>query len=402
MQDERFVHAVVAQVGRGTVVEVEGGRLSFQPTAAFAELAGDEVGRLPTRVLGADSSNTAVALGERLLFKAFRRLQPGINPEVEIGAFLTDVVPFDHVARVAGAIHFDRPDGRYTLGVLQEFVLNQGDGWRFAREYLEHYLERHSGTEPALASDHGGFEQMIAILGTRTAELHLALARPTGDPAFDPEPVTREAVAGWAERIAADVQLTVDRLAAARDGLPPAAHEAAERVNRARDALAAHARALGAAVDPTGLCCTRLHGDYHVGQVLVAKNDFVIVDFEGEPQRGIEERRAKHSPLRDVAGMLRSFDYVRHAARAKVEALQPSARLAELSDAWAEASSRVFLDAYRARAESSCLTGDWSAARQLVDLFTLEKALYEVRYELDNRPDRLVAPLGALVRIAGG
>jgi maltose alpha-D-glucosyltransferase/alpha-amylase len=350
-------------------------------------------------VLGADSSNTSVALGERLLFKALRRLQPGINPEVEIGAYLTDVEPLRSVSRVAGAVYFDAPDGTtYTLGVLQEFVLNQGDGWRFAREYLEHYLERQgASTESASADEHGGFLSMIATLGRRTAELHVALARQHGTPDFDPEPVPTDVLGEWARRIEGDLRDTLRRLEGARDRLPAAAVPLAERVLAASDALSDRIRECAAA-DTHGLCRTRHHGDYHLGQVLVAKNDFVIVDFEGEPQRPIAERREKHSPLRDVAGMLRSFDYARHAARAKVERLQPSPRCADLADAWVRATTRAFLDAYRAAAEHSCVMGEWAEAARLVELFTLEKALYEVRYELDNRPDWVVAPLAGLVR----
>jgi maltose alpha-D-glucosyltransferase/alpha-amylase len=399
MQDPRFVHAIVAAIAAGRTVESEAGRLRFEPTAAFAAIAGQDYATLPARVLGADSSNTSVALGERLLFKALRRLQPGINPEVEIGAYLTDVEPLRSVSHVAGAVYFDTPDGTtFTLGVLQEFVPNQGDGWRFAREYLEHYLERQgASTEAAADNEHGGFLSMIATLGRRTAELHLALAREHGAPDFDPEPVSADVLGDWARRIEGDIRDTLQRLAAARDRLPPTAVPLAERLLAAADALTARIRECAAA-DTHGLCRTRHHGDYHLGQVLVAKNDFVIVDFEGEPQRPIPERRAKHSPLRDVAGMLRSFDYARHAARAKVEQLQPSARCADLADDWVRATTRAFLDAYRASAEHSCVMGEWSEAARLVDLFTLEKALYEVRYELDNRPDWVVAPLAGLVR----
>jgi maltose alpha-D-glucosyltransferase/alpha-amylase len=403
MQDGRFVHAIVASIAAGAAVDSPVGRLRFEPTAAFAELAGEDYGALTARVLGADSSNTSVALGERLLFKAIRRVQPGLNPEVEIGAYLTDVVPFRSVSRVAGALYLDAPDGSvYTLGVLQEFVLNQGDGWRFAREYLEHYLERQGNVAgPHLPEDHGGFLQMIAVLGRRTAELHVALAGRHGRPEFDPEPVTREMLAEWARRIEADLHETLRQLAAQRGRLPAEAEPLAERVLDAGPALAARVRECATA-DPMGLCRTRHHGDYHLGQVLVAKNDFVIVDFEGEPQRSIEERRAKHSPLRDVAGMLRSFDYVRHAATAQVGSLQPSAALAGLGFEWSRAASETFVAAYRAVAEHSCVMGEWREASRLIELFVLEKALYEVRYELDNRPDWVSVPLYGLTRLADG
>jgi maltose alpha-D-glucosyltransferase/alpha-amylase len=229
----------------------------------------------------------------------------------------------------------------------------------------------------------------------------VALATPAARPAFDPEPVTAEDLARWQHEVHAEFETTLARVEAQLDTMSPLARACADRVLELREALAGAIRAV-LDVPTAGLVKSRHHGDYHLGQVLVTKNDFVIVDFEGEPSRDIDARRQKHSPLRDVAGMLRSFDYVRHSALAKASQLQPGpgSRQAELADAWAAATANAFLEAYRGAATAGGVVADWNVARRLVEFFALEKALYEVRYELDNRPDWVAVPLTALAQLA--
>jgi maltose alpha-D-glucosyltransferase/alpha-amylase len=401
LQDGRVAHAVVDAIAQGAPFATDAGRLRFERTSAFHAIAGESPGTLGARLLPSDGGNTSVALGERLMFKAYRRLQPGLNPEVEIGAYLTETAAVRAVPRLAGAVFFDAADGTtYTLGVLQEFVLNQGSGWRFALDYLEHHLERQgSDVGPARPEEHGGFLESVATLGRRTAELHLALARPTGRKDFDPEPATAATLEAWRREAEAALDDVARRLAAAADALPPETARLAGEFAVAAPRIAASLRAL-ANVSVAGVCIARHHGDYDLGQVLLAKDDFMIVDFEGDGDRTIDERRRKDSPLRDVAGMLRSFDRVRHAASGKIESLQPGPRQRELAATWVSAVSIAFVDAYRAVVTGSCVAPDWNVAAQLVDLFTLSRALEDVRRDLDLWPAGVVGPLEAVLRFA--
>jgi maltose alpha-D-glucosyltransferase/alpha-amylase len=240
-------------------------------------------------------------------------------------------------------------------------------------------------------------------LGQRTGELHAALARTTGDPAFDPEPITAEDVALWAAQVGRDVERTMAQLERARADLPDTARTEVDAVLSLRERLAARLAAPGVA--PARGCKTRYHGDLHLGQVLLVAHDFVVVDFEGEPSRPLEERRAKHSALRDVAGMLRSFSYAAAVAieHATAERPEDRARLAPHVETWRRDTTRAFLEAYfeAVRRCDACVS-DPEAAQRLIDLFVLEKALYEVRYELDSRPDWVRIPCAGLIELASG
>jgi maltose alpha-D-glucosyltransferase / alpha-amylase len=242
---------------------------------------------------------------------------------------------------------------------------------------------------------HGAYLSLVQVLGARTAELHLALARPSGDPAFEPEPLTAADVAAYRDRAAADLRACLDMLEARAAELPPMASDDARAVLAGRERLLA--RLDECAAEPPQALKTRHHGDYHLGQVLLSNNDFVIVDFEGEPARSFEQRRAKHSPLRDVAGMLRSFDYAQWSALRRV-AREPVdlERLAPLARHWKEQACATFLRAYDEAARSAALYGSLAPGRGLLGLFEIEKALYELRYELESRPDWVQIPLRGL------
>ncbi|HEX4509702.1 MAG TPA: putative maltokinase, partial [Burkholderiaceae bacterium] len=302
--DERFCRALLHALRDGRTVDTAEGRIHFQPTTEFPILAGD-VDALPIGRPQAQSSNTIVTVEEHLLMKGFRRLREGVNPDVELGRFLTEVAGYPNCAPLAGVVELVRKDGaRTTLALVQGFVHNQGDGWTFTLDYLQRYLElSKAATEPEAADVHGGYIALIETLGRRTAELHRALAIPTSDAAFAAEPLTAADLAEDQRRALAEVAQTVTLLESRLVSLPPAAREQAAALWKARPALEAWARRT---IAPGNAQKTRLHGDYHLGQVLVTRNDFTIIDFEGEPGRPLEERRAKRSPLHDVAGMLRS------------------------------------------------------------------------------------------------
>jgi maltose alpha-D-glucosyltransferase / alpha-amylase len=403
--DEAFVRALVAAVGAAAVQKSARGTLHFRPTTAFAALAGSGLDALPVTAPAATSSNTIAALADRLFVKGYRRLQVGVNPEVEIGRYLTEVVRFRHSVPVAGSVDYVADDGRTaTLALVQGYVQNQGDGWDYTHNYLERFFDDTSREAPAAngADVHGAYTTLARTLGMRTADLHLAFAQSSGDPAFDPEPMTPADVAEWTERVRREAMRGLERLERRTAALDPALRGPAEQLLAQRDALLA--RIARHATDRSDGPKTRVHGDYHLGQVLLAQNDFVITDFEGEPARPLAERARKQSPLKDVAGMLRSFDYALHAAlfEFRTERGDVRERVDEAGRQWRTQATRAFLDGYDEIARAAGLASAQGEATALLELFVLEKALYELGYEADNRPEWLAIPIHGLLGVLDG
>jgi len=401
--DEAFCHTVVELMGQSRVIDAGSATLRFGSTGAFAELGGHEVRSLPLHLPKAMSSNTTVALGQRFFLKGYRRLRAGVNPELEVGRFLTGVASFRHAVPLAGTLELVRADGSTTtLALLQGYVENQGDGWDFTVDYLTRFLEtqRTAGEAPP-ADVHGAYLALIHTLGTRTGELHRALATRSGDSAFDPEPIEAADLASWRQRVREEARSTLERLQRELPQLAEDTRALGERVLAAREDLLA--RIDSAAPAEVQAVKIRYHGDYHLGQVLLSRNDFIVTDFEGEPGRSIDERRAKHSPMRDVAGMLRSFDYAQ-ASALREEAAQhagDSTALQALASGWESEVRRAFLDAYAQATAGGVLYRDFAHMRGLIALFELEKAFYELRYELDNRPSWVSIPLHGILRQSG-
>ena len=398
--DEAFCRAVVLAVGANQEIATAAGRLKFSPTALFGRMSAN-IAALPVSRPSVTSSNTVVMLGETLMLKGYRRLREGLNPELEMGRHLTEVVKYPNCVPVLGALEYFGSDGRVvTLALVQTYVENQGDGWDYTLRYLERFLSEHrTGTDPlpTVLEAHGGFMTLMGMLGQRTAELHRALARPTGNAAFDPEPLTASDITHYRQRAASEADFSLKLLRERMSQLPPAAQVDALALLARGNAL--QSRIAGTPVQAhTGLKC-RYHGDYHLGQVLVTGHDFVIIDFEGEPARSFDERRTKSSPLRDVAGMLRSFNYARWSALRRVaQGAQEIARLEPAVRAWESAAREAFLTAY-VNTTAPALALD----AELLDLFELEKALYELRYEINNRADWIQVPLqGVLALVESG
>lgn len=412
--DTAFCHALLAAMRAGErCADGDGGLefLEFSATAAFARLAGDDLDAQPVRRASASSSNTTVLVGDRLFLKAYRRLAAGINPEVEVGRFLTDTSPYAHIAPLAGALEHRRGDGTVVaLIMVQGQVANGSDAWSATLADLRARLA--TGKRPDAVQQAADWRRW-STLGQRTAELHRALARTTGDADFDPQPVSAADVERWTRKIADEARQTLGELAERIAQLPVALHAAAHQLLAARPQLLA--RLVAPIAPPVDALVTRYHGDYHLGQVLATDDDdFVIIDFEGEPSRPLAERRCKHSPLRDVAGMLRSFNYAASSALGERAADAaddvPHARLAELAERaelaadWERRAVAAFLDGYRAvlppgpaGPENPEHAADAHAQHALLELFLLEKALYELRYELNHRPDWVHVPLGGLL-----
>jgi maltose alpha-D-glucosyltransferase/alpha-amylase len=397
--DEAFCRAVVQAIGAGTDVATARGVLHFRATRMYAQLAGEDIGVLPVRRPQAQSSNSMVTLGNQLFLKIYRQVRPGINVELEVGRYLTEVARFPHCVPVAGAVEYTGSDGASaTLALLQAYVANQGDGWTYTVEYLARHLESQRADTPPLPDVHAAYLAIIARLGTRTAELHLALAASSGDPAFDPEPLAAEDIAACCRRAREEALATLQVLENAAERMAAPAREEAQALLEARQRVLARIDAC--APQPAGAVKIRCHGDYHLGQVLIAENDFRIIDFEGEPARPLAERRRKQSPLRDVAGMLRSFNYARWTALERAARMPDDlARLAPLAVAWEESVRAAFLEAYDATAGR--LYPSRPQARPLLELFELEKALYEVRYEINNRPAWARVPLQGVLALIG-
>jgi maltose alpha-D-glucosyltransferase/alpha-amylase len=403
--DERFCRAVVAAMGQRRELRTANGTLRFLPTSAYEEMAGPDLYRVPVGRPLAQSSNTIVTFGERLFLKGYRRVRPGVNPEFEVGRFLTEVAHFAHCVPVAGVIEYRGHDGGVmTLGLLQAYLSNQGDGWGYTLAYLQRVLDlqrtqgaAHSQAETSQAEEaHGAYLALAETLGRRTGELHRAFATPSDDPAFRPEPLTGSDVATWRDKISAEAAQTFALLEKALPRLEGTTLADAQAVLAGQRSLLEHIARTAA---PTGRALkTRIHGDYHLAQVLLVRNDFVVIDFEGEPGRSFDERRERQSPLRDVAGMLRSFGYARAGGLRGISASPDElAQLAPFAAAWESAARAAFLRGYTGAVQGSALYESFDSQRSLLALFELEKALYELRYELNNRPDWVGIPLAGIL-----
>jgi maltose alpha-D-glucosyltransferase/alpha-amylase len=398
--DEGFCSAVVKAIGAAREIAGVRGKFSFRPTRAFAAIAGKDFDKLAVSRPQSQSSNTIVTLGERLFLKGYRRLRPGVNPEVEIGRFLTEVAHFPNCVPVAGALQYVAAEGApMTLALLQAYVPNQGDGWAYTLDYLERFFEQwRSVAEPPPDGVHGGYMALMRTLATRTAQLHQAFALRTGDPAFEPEPVTESDLAQWKQRVRDEADASLELLGQRLRELTLPPRTDARTLIGQREQLMAQIESYSLA--PGGVLKTRHHGDFHLGQVLLTKNDFLITDFEGEPTRTFEARRVKHSALRDLAGMLRSFNYARWTAlRRGVRGHEDNERLAPLAREWEAQARGEFLAAYGEAARNGGLLTSLDEARGLLELFELEKALYELRYELTNRPGWVAIPLQGILAL---
>ncbi|MGH6969125.1 MAG: putative maltokinase, partial [Stellaceae bacterium] len=400
LHGEAFVGATIAAVRNGRTVETAQGRLVFQSAQAFAAQPWPE--HPVIRIGGTEQSNSSAVVEGAAIVKFYRLVSPGIHPEIEIGTFLTERAQFKNAPPLLGHIALIEPDGRETaLGVIHGWVQNQGDAWSYTLGYLARFLEE-SRVAPVVEPNtsnaaHAVYRSQIEQLALRTAELHRALDVEAGDDAFTVVRATPAEVAGWGDSIVRTVGETFDALTRGSARLLGETAALAADLLERKDAIVAQVRAL--AVADRDVVLSRLHGDYHLGQILVVKNDVDIVDFEGPPQLPLEHRRHKHSVIRDVAGMLRSFDYAAWTALEHATANQPDLRndLLKAALLWRDDAIHGFLDTYsRAMAGCQLWPNDDAFARRLLDLFLIEKAALETAYELGNRPDWIAVPLRGL------
>ena len=426
-QEPDFVHRLAGQIGRSRRRRVGEDELVMVRTSAFQSETEAPVDALPVQPLGGEQSNTSAKLGDRYALKLFRQAEAGPNPETEIGEFLLRHGPVP-VAPLAGYVELRTARGElFTLASLHRFVPHEGEGWGVTLDHLRDYFERarahFSGSRlpevtagrPELGAPEppppiaielvGGYLEMVRRLGEQTGEFHRALASDPSTPAFAPEPFDQLYVRSIFQTMQSQRQQTFSRLRATRDALPEATRELADRViAREGEIEARYRRLLERRYSGQRI---RIHGDYHLGQVLWTGKEFEIIDLEGEPLRPITERRIKRSALRDVAGMLRSFDYAAHAALEEIPLASgttaaESEELQPLADLWVAWASAAFLRGYRAATESlTLLPRDPEEFASLLTTYMFEKAIYEVGYELTNRPKWLAVPLRGLLHLLG-
>ena len=399
---DSFARAVMRGLRNATTLPVTDGTLEFRPTSLMAglELADDA----EIRRLSAEQSNSSLIIGDAVVMKVVRRVTAGIHPEGEITRFLTER-GFGNTAPLFGEmVRIDADGTPNTVGIVQGFVRNQGDGWGWTLDFLTLTVDEIATTDSDASNSADLFAPyavFAAAIGRRLGELHAVFATPTDDPAFAPEPADDAMRAEWAAGAIEQIDGALEMLRRVTEWPDAVVEQRAKDVLGHADALREAARNLAAAGG--GALRTRVHGDFHLGQVLVVQSDAYLIDFEGEPARTMEQRRAKSSPIRDVAGLLRSFDYAAAAALPGRTATSPqaTARRAEILGQFRADAERNFLAAYRevlAEAPHKWVTA--AGEQAMLDLFLLEKAAYEIRYEAANRPTWLGIPLHGLHAIA--
>jgi maltose alpha-D-glucosyltransferase / alpha-amylase len=402
-------------------ISMANGVIHGLPSSLFTSLRGDGPD-LAARISSAEQSNSSIIYGDKLMMKLFRRQQPGVNPDTEIGRYLTEQTSFKNIAPFGGSINYVAGPDTYTVAMLQGLVANEGDGWQWTLEQLDRYFEDSSSdvfptaqaaTLPGnflplsetvipdrVRDSVGSYLDAAATLGRRTGELHVALGQPTTNEDFNPKSFTTADSETLREQLSSNASRAFEALKDNLANLPDDLVESAGLVLSRRRSLFETLSAL--TQKEIGGLQTRVHGDYHLGQVLRTKSDFVILDFEGEPARSLAERRTKQSPLKDVAGMLRSFSYAAFAALNRYTARRPQStqQLEPWARLWEQSVMAEFLKAYREAVGSSAIVPtDQEAFQSLLAAYVLDKAFYELVYELNNRPAWVSIPLHGILSL---
>jgi maltokinase len=362
LADPALARELVDLVRGGATASAREGVVEFRTTDAAAL-----DGIRPPRPLGVEQSNTSLVFGDDLILKAYRRLEAGINPELEVLRFLT-ARGFGHIAQLLGWYAYSGNVMDLTLGILQRFVGEAKDGWELALAELA-------------AARPDAFLDRLARLGQVTGALHAVLASDSSDPEFAPEEPSGEALSLVVATVDEEIESVFLQLPEDNPALAPIAGRGEEVRERLREI--SYVGDFGRVI--------RTHGDYHLGQALLADGDWIVLDFEGEPARSLPERRRKRSPLRDVAGMLRSFAYVASASELLNGVPAPVD--------WERNAREQFLAGYLATADRQILPGSARGLERLLTVFELEKAVYELRYELNNRPDWVRIPVAGIERL---
>ncbi|PKL45421.1 MAG: maltose alpha-D-glucosyltransferase [Candidatus Riflebacteria bacterium HGW-Riflebacteria-1] len=406
MGSDEFCHAVLRCMRANEEISLSSSVLYFSGSGLLDSLISEDFAvRRPI----IEQSHTSVFFGEKYIFKIYRNIQSGPSPELQMGKHLT-AADFKNIARVAGTVEIEKDGNSTVLGILQEYIDNQNDCWSFTLNYLDCFLDTclvESSGMPANENREveGGHELYLVnmqTLGQRLGKMHSILAESSEDPNFNPEPIPEEEIQTWAAALETTLVNTVAQLGRITGNLSPEIRPLLEKMIAHPEQLVKKMRAM----IPAGLNLlkTRHHGDLHLGQVLLVANDFVFIDFEGEPARPLSERIARHCPLRDVAGIVRSLSYAAETARRKVRQERPDALavMTVYTREWEKLSRERFLKGYlEATVGCPSVPVDREHFDSILSLLCLEKALYEFSYELNNRPDWLEIPVFGLIECLG-
>jgi len=400
--DAGFCRDVVEAIKQGAELPCEQGTMRFVPSEAYLQLSELDISTLPIKAPKVRGGHSTVAIGQTLFLKGYRQLQPGLRPAIELNLFLTRH-GFTNAAHTLGTVEYRNGGGEpTTLCLLQTYVENQGDFWGYTLDYLAHFLdESRTGDASTLSPEmaHHAYWVLLRTLARRTAELHLALAK-ASIPDFAPEPVTSEDREGWKKLILAEAAQMLELLSVRRSNLTG---EARKDV----DALLAHRNRIEDRIEQSSAVAVtankmRIHGDFNLRQVLINQNDFIITDLEDDVAGSYAERRRKYSPLRDVAHMLQSLQSAGYTALAAACKERPDsvAQLEPLTGLWMAEAERVFLTEYRDLTADTALAVSWGDMQSLLSLFRLEKALRDLRCELDLRPETVAVMAHAMLQLA--
>ncbi len=397
LSDREFRDSLLSAIACNSRFEGSAGSLIASRTQALHyECDGSPI---ESRISSAEQSNTSIIYKDRFILKLFRKIEPGVNPDLEIGAFLTQH-GFEHTPAVLGKLEYHAREGDvYAVGILQQFVQNQGDAWKYTLESLNSFFK--AGTVnmfPSIPSHArellGPYADSAQLLGTRTAQMHAALAD-SADPDFAPEPFTREDGQKLYDEMLGQADISFELLRRKQAVLPEDAAETAQELLRIEHRVTERFRAIRDY--PITAVRIRYHGDFHLGQVLYTGDDFMIIDFEGEPARPLSQRRGKTLAMRDVAGMIRSFQYAAYTA---LSAQAPHTAAEPWAAFWNASVSATYLEAYFSAAGNlPFVPANAEEKRLILDAFLLQKALYEVAYELNNRPDWVHIPLRGILSL---
>ncbi|WP_171902643.1 putative maltokinase, partial [Pseudomonas sp. AP19] len=403
---EHFIRAVIKALQAGTVLTTDDGDLRFEATSHLANLPLNDESQV--RYLAAEQSNSSVVVGESLVLKLIRKVSAGVHPELEMSAYLT-AAGYPNISPLLGSmIRHDNAGQDNLLMIAQGYLSNQGDAWSWTQNNLERAIRDELAEAISEQEQHynalGELADFAALLGRRLGEMHGVLAAKTANTDFKPEVTTAKDTQAWAKDVGAQIERALQLLKLHQNQLNPADQALVSELLAHKKAIGSHVQALAKAT--AGGLRIRVHGDLHLGQVLVVKGDAYLIDFEGEPARPLHERRGKHSPYKDVSGVLRSFDYAA-AMALNVQGVDhsPEADTARkrVTDRYLSEARAAFTQAYHQA--TSTLAHDWQEAdgqSAALTLFSLEKAAYEVAYEAENRPTWLPVPLQGLHGLLSG
>jgi maltose alpha-D-glucosyltransferase/alpha-amylase len=398
---ETFIRAVVHGMQVQTVVPCAEGELRFEHTSQLAPLG--LTNESEVRYLSAEQSNSSVVVGNHLVLKMIRRVNPGIHPELEMGAYLTNA-GYKHISPLLGSVVRVGNDGEHhLLMIAQGYLSNQGDAWEWTQNNLERAVRDEMSHGVSGQEQHYNalleLEDFAGNLGRRLGEMHQVLAAATDNPDFAVEITSAKDSLASGKSVAEQVERALSLLEQNKATLEPVDQQLVSDLLANRKKVLAHVQTL--AKRSAGGLRIRVHGDLHLGQVLVVKGDAYLIDFEGEPARSVQERRAKYSPFKDVSGVLRSFDYAAAMAVRSAQSVdtspEASAARGRVAEKYLSQARAAFLEGYRsATTELAHAWKDSKGEKAALELFTLEKTAYEVVYEAENRPTWLSVPLQGL------